>query len=433
VPGALRRIVERGLARNPDRRHASIGAMVSALEREAGRARRRPRWLAAVGASIVVLTLLGVQRIEAHARASSCARQAAEIDAVWNPIVAHQLHVGLAATGAEEADSSFAKAVPWIERWTEEWKAARHEVCVATAVPNARVEGTDRALECFDARRDELDSLLALYHSPDRAMVPHLVAAAATLGRVESCADPTRIETGIDPAVLATDPSARADLRTDLHRARAQRLAGRYAVAADESVAVAEAADARGLVDLGAEAHWQAGIALERSSRFVEAETHLHRATVEAAALGLDDIAAEAASSLCFTLGVRLGRHEEALRWGEIAEMLLRRHGAADGLAGSSLHDHRATIELLRGELDEAERHYRESLRIREGILGGDHPSVANVLDHLARVHEARGELPAAVDLRQRALAIRTDVFGGDHPDVAVSVHDLAALALQRE
>ena len=100
VPTGLRRIVERGLARDPSQRHPSIGAMVSALEREAARCRRRPRWIALATAIVTVLAVLGMRRIDAHA-------------------------AGKVHTRSHRASSIFANTVPSIDRSSSAWERAR--------------------------------------------------------------------------------------------------------------------------------------------------------------------------------------------------------------------------------------------------------------------------------------------------------------------
>ncbi len=423
VPAGLRRVVERGLARDPARRHASVGAMVDALEREAARLRRRPRMIATVAAAITVVAVLGLRQFDMH-RNGSCASRAAEIDAVWNDEVAARIRSAM--TEVDPSGVALSSATPWIDGWTAQWKQARLGACdAASAYASERVASPVRVRECFDARKDELASLLELWSVPDAAMVPHLVSGAAALGSVQTCTEPARLAAPIDPAVLGVDPEIRDRLRHDLQHARAQMLVGRPDTAADEAAVVAASASARGLDELAAEAHAHAGVALERASRWVEAEAHLHRATVDATALGLDDVAADSASALALVVGARLGRGDEGLMWAEVAEMLLRRHDAADGLGGATLHLRIAAIEARRGEIDEAERHGREALRIREALLGPEHPDVATVLDDLALVHETKGAFEVATELRVRALAIRTAAFGTDHPLVASSRRDL--------
>jgi tetratricopeptide (TPR) repeat protein len=79
------------------------------------------------------------------------------------------------------------------------------------------------------------------------------------------------------------------------------------------------------------------------------------------------------------------------------------------------------------GRFAEAEPPIRQSLAIREKLLGGDHPEVARSLNNLADLYQRQGRAADAEPLYVRALAIRQRAFGPDHPDVATSQNNLAA------
>ncbi|NDY74971.1 tetratricopeptide repeat protein, partial [Desulfobacter hydrogenophilus] len=71
------------------------------------------------------------------------------------------------------------------------------------------------------------------------------------------------------------------------------------------------------------------------------------------------------------------------------------------------------------GKYEEAEPLYQRALKIRETVLGPDHPSVATTLNNLAGLYESQGKYEEAEPLYQRALKIRETVLGPDHPSVA--------------
>jgi len=83
-----------------------------------------------------------------------------------------------------------------------------------------------------------------------------------------------------------------------------------------------------------------------------------------------------------------------------------------------------AEVELMRGELGQAEEHFRRALTVRENALGKWHREVAYSLDGLGRVAVARGDRDAAAREFRRASAILDDALGADHPDtVEVAAH----------
>jgi tetratricopeptide (TPR) repeat protein len=67
----------------------------------------------------------------------------------------------------------------------------------------------------------------------------------------------------------------------------------------------------------------------------------------------------------------------------------------------------------------EAETFYQQSLRLREQVLGSDHPDVAYPLIGLADLYREQSKDAEAEPLYQRALCIREQALGPDHPDVA--------------
>ena len=80
------------------------------------------------------------------------------------------------------------------------------------------------------------------------------------------------------------------------------------------------------------------------------------------------------------------------------------------------------------GEYAKAEPLYQEALRIRQKVLGPEHPDTATSLNNLAVLYQDMGEYAKAEPLYQEALRIRQKVLGPEHPDTATSLNNLAAL-----
>src|SRR5206468_3461095 len=72
----------------------------------------------------------------------------------------------------------------------------------------------------------------------------------------------------------------------------------------------------------------------------------------------------------------------------------------------------------------EAELLHRESLGIRQKLLGDAHPDVADSLDLLAKALGSQAKEEAAVRFDQ-SLAMGRRLFGDNHPEVAFSLHNL--------
>jgi tetratricopeptide (TPR) repeat protein len=71
---------------------------------------------------------------------------------------------------------------------------------------------------------------------------------------------------------------------------------------------------------------------------------------------------------------------------------------------------------------------FERALRIREKVLGPEHPDTARSLNNLGFALEAQGDLSSARLLYERALTINEKVLGPEHPNTSGSLHDLARL-----
>ena len=68
------------------------------------------------------------------------------------------------------------------------------------------------------------------------------------------------------------------------------------------------------------------------------------------------------------------------------------------------------------GEYAKAEPLYQEALRIRQKVLGPEHPDTAISLNNLAVLYQDIGEYAKAEPLLREALRIRQKVLGPEHP-----------------
>jgi tetratricopeptide (TPR) repeat protein len=82
-------------------------------------------------------------------------------------------------------------------------------------------------------------------------------------------------------------------------------------------------------------------------------------------------------------------------------------------------HVNLANLLLLKGELAEAEKEYREGLKIYAGSLPPDHQYVASAQTGLARTLVELGRLDEASTAATRALTIWRGSLPAHHPQVA--------------
>ena len=89
----------------------------------------------------------------------------------------------------------------------------------------------------------------------------------------------------------------------------------------------------------------------------------------------------------------------------------------------------RRVVALLRGgHYNETILLAQEALRIREEVLGSEHPDVATSLNNLASLLRSQARYAEAEPLYRRALAIQEQALGPDHPDTAGSLNNLSSL-----
>jgi tetratricopeptide (TPR) repeat protein len=81
-----------------------------------------------------------------------------------------------------------------------------------------------------------------------------------------------------------------------------------------------------------------------------------------------------------------------------------------------------------RGDLDESEKFYRESLAMYQRLLGDKHPFVATALENVALILQDKGDLAGAETLYLQSLHMRAELVGENHPDYAITLFNIALL-----
>lgn len=137
IPRRLRALLRRGLDPDPQRRWASMAALLARL----ARARRGPRVALASACTLgAAATILAVR---ANGVAVECAPPARNVTAVWSPLVAAAVGATLSPEHAGVLDTAH-----------RDWLAARAGACVAPlAVQLTQLACLDQVLERFDAIR----------------------------------------------------------------------------------------------------------------------------------------------------------------------------------------------------------------------------------------------------------------------------------------
>jgi serine/threonine-protein kinase len=154
----------------------------------------------------------------------------------------------------------------------------------------------------------------------------------------------------------------------------------------------------------------------------------MQQAFIEAGEAGHDLVALEAASTLVYLVGHRMGRPESGLAWSDVTRMLIGRLGLAGSLQEGEYFDNLGILRDDLGEYQAALDDYGRGLELREGKLGPENLEVALSLDHLGVTHLTLGHTKEARALIERALAIREQLLGPEHALVAGTLDNLGTV-----
>lgn len=470
VPRALWKIVQRGLAKEPDDRYPSITALLADLAVDP-RKRRRRGWLAACALATVTVVGGGLWERQ-RSLIARCDASADALVGVWDEPTKGALVAGLAAIDRPYIASASARVLEYGDRYAAAWTEEAHTACVGHFLEGT-LDDDEYALErrCLDYQLARFADLRALLTAADDETAARSIDAVLGLRSPGECAnlDAIRLTFGAldDPAVTAEVEA----VRRDLVRAEATVLTGRLA----DAKALADDAAARARVTafmpLIAEAEVLRGTTAVTLG-LDDADEALQAGLIAAIRAGHDRLAADAAIATARRLDAA-DEDDEANRWIDLADawidgetdadisrrisaLRVRSHLArskgdlaeADALLvrGLALAEALDTwsVERIALKLDRAQLHTEtfdfalikanadEALALADTIYGPDHPSRANALSALGISAMSRSRLDEAEDYHRRALEIRLQTFGQRHNRVAQSMVNLALVLQNR-
>jgi tetratricopeptide (TPR) repeat protein len=230
---------------------------------------------------------------------------------------------------------------------------------------------------------------------------------------------------GVDPLELSDSLNHEGELLA----LQAQFDAGEKAYREAIRIASARPLDHKSQVDL-ANSLAGLGTLLDLDGRYADAERTLREAlTLQEALYGAKDPAvARTLKDLARTI-TRGGNPNAAI------PLMQRALAVQRELRGSEPHPDLA--EVLNdmgyvlsksGDLDDAERYYRESLAMYRHLLGDKHPYVATELENVAFTLQSKGDLAGAETLLRQALEIHRDQQGANHPETGRALFNLAGV-----
>ncbi|HEY2514667.1 MAG TPA: serine/threonine-protein kinase, partial [Polyangiaceae bacterium] len=378
VPSWIYRILARGLSPEPEKRFASMEALLEALGDDP--AVRRRKWAAAV-LTFGALALGGFGAVRtAERQGQECAIDAGELEGVWDNATKQEMRAAFTAASGEEGATAASRVEKVLDDAASKWLGMRSDVCTAVRVKHVETEDVRRLRDdCLDRRRTELRALTTLFRQADPQVVRKSLDAAYGLTSVGFCADVQGLKAS---AGLPDDPAARERVqqaRGELAKAGSLALAGKFSDALGVAEATVDVARKSGHESTLAESLYLVGDVKKSLGDYVGSEGPLAEATWTAMSSGTDAITARAAALSAFVVGAKLRRSGEAHVWLGTAESALRHLGGSEEI-DADVSANKAAI------LAEADWHPEQSLEITERVirtyqrLFGTHPKTAKII-----------------------------------------------------
>ncbi len=423
VPEAVRAVILRGLASDPDARWPSMDALLEALERTVGSP--RSSWqttLGMVGAVAIAGAVLWSQNAT-----RPCEGGEDPFAGIWDDARRDHAKAAILGTGLSYAPDTWERVEAQLDEYTQAWVAQHTDACEATHVRKEQSEAVmDLRMRCLSVRRTATREALEVLTEVDEGVVDKAVDMVAGLPRLSRCEEIEALEAEVPPPEDPAVAEQVETLRARLSRARSLEEAGEYGLGKAEATAVIEVAEGLAYPPLLAEALLVRGLAVEQQGEYDLAEQDLERAYTLAVGARYEAVEAEAASQLVWVVGVRKAQHARGQQWGTTALALADRSGARPVIEARAWHN-LGIVLRQRGELAAALEHLRRALEIYEQTLGPEHPNVASTLGNIGTILRAQGEVVPALEHQRRALALTREILGPGHPRVAGALNNVGA------
>lgn len=429
VPLWLRRVLLRGLPRDPAARYPSMDDLLLELGRDPRRKHRR--WLAAAATvAFLVAAILGLCHASRQ-QALLCTGAEQRLAGVWDDGRREAVRAAFRATGTSFAEDAWQRVQAVFDDYAAGLIAMRTEACEATHLLGEQSPDLlDRRMACRDQGLRELDTLAAVMTTADAALVQRSVEAASALTPLAVCADVAALTAPVAPPRDEATKARSREIRARLAEAKAYREAADYPRGLELAEAAVREARTLGYWPLTAEALLRLGSLQEAEVRPEEA-AETFRQTLWAAQSGRHDrVAAEAFIRLVKIEGVLKSDPEASQRWAEHVPALLDYLDESEALK-ATLDQNLGTIGLHQADYERAEEHYGRTLALRRRALGSLHPAVADAWLLIGHVHLAEGDLEPALEHFRQAVSVAEQALGSAHPKVAENP-DSVGLVLHR-
>jgi eukaryotic-like serine/threonine-protein kinase len=419
VPAYLRKLLLRGLAREPTNRFPSMSALLEALRADPLRRRHR----LAVGAGVA---LLAVAAVTATFRATTTSQRLCQganerLAGAWEltPDGSRRqaMRAAFTASGSPFADESSKRVFGILDDYAKRWVAAYTDACEATHVRGDQSsEVLDLRMACLDGSRSAVRALTGVLSTPDKDVVLQSINAARELPLLDRCSNVTALRAAVAPPADAETQKRVEDIRTGLAEVRALGHTGQFAEAERKATPLVAAARATGYRPVLADALGALGWTQTMRHDPVKAPIALEEAVWSALSAHRDETALESAAMLVSAVGGDLGRYEEAATWDRLGQALFDRLGPGHERAGAWLLMSRARVNLARGRYQAQLDDTRAAIALYAKALPPDHPDVAIAWYSLAEGLRNTGDLRGAGEAGAKGVELSRKAYGDRNP-----------------
>lgn len=420
VPRALRGMLTRLLATEPEQRFGSMDEVVTELVRQSRRGTNR--WTGGTVAMVLGAGGLAAGWAMGAPEDQRCTGAGEQLAGVWDDATASEVGQALQAEPSGLGASTWAWIGPELDAYRDAWVADYQETCQATHVRRELpLPEMERRVACLYDRRRHLAVAVDLLRSAGPRTLARADGIVAALPSTTACADPDYAASERFPGVDDEPAQRRAEA---IVAARARFMISETTEAHAEVQAALE--DAREAGDGVAEA--RALLLLGRISanllRFDEARAHLVAAYEGARRHELPVVAAGAALTLSKLTTRALGRIEEGRVWQSLIALEWPATGNVRRTMLRALA--RAMVERTAGDPDASLRAATEAAALASK-LGPEHRLVvAQVRRALARLYLSMGRLEPGAALAEQALEDLEAFVGVGHPATASALQTVA-------
>jgi serine/threonine protein kinase len=432
VPGWLKRALLRGLANDPDGRWPSMDALLATLARHP---RARGWWYTAATVAVASSVVATMALAPVARQRPTCQVGPDRFAGVWEDAGTHggrreAISQSFQDSGKPRARETFASLARLLDSYVTRWSGMYRDACEATNVRGEQSnEVLDLRMSCLRDRWNEMRALSDVLVEGHAVVVTNAVAAATALTPIERCADVTSANSVAPPADSPTREKVEA-LRDRLVAIKALQDAGRYNRALDSARQVVAEARQVGYRPLVAEALNRLVMLHVDMHHPQDADDSAEEALWIAEASHHDELVVELAAVEIYVAGYIEHDMTRARRWINQAQGFLDRIGGHDLLRAWVLNNIGVVLDANEDH-EGAARQFFQALRIKERVLGKDHPDVAYTLSNLADTLRALGRLKEALDDINRGIEILERTLGASHPQLVVQLVNRAEILNQ--